>query len=151
MLLFGWYHLNDVVKNKGLSIVSKKYFLIITYWSPVLKGLVGYCDHFASVVCKLLTFQSSSKPQGQLKLNLAQLFIGCSTKTFFFVFRVNQKSKKPQEKIDIVLYRKKKFKYFSLKPLNHLTLNLGGIFLDETFLCRSEIPRWLPLKDKVLG
>ena len=55
--------------------------------SPGPKIHGNYCHHLASVVCKFFTFQASSpKPLGQLKPNLAGMFLGWfSTKFLFFV------------------------------------------------------------------
>ena len=62
-------------------------YKLYVFSSPGLKVQVNYCDHLASVVCKLFTFQASSpKPLGQLEPNLAGMFLGwSSTKLLFFV------------------------------------------------------------------
>ena len=69
----------------SIKILHGQQFNVIFFFSSPLVVHGNYCHHLASVVCKLFTFQASSpKPLGQLKPNLAGMFLGWSSTNFLF-------------------------------------------------------------------
>jgi hypothetical protein len=112
---------------------------------------VNYCHHLASVICKLFTFQASSPKQlGQLELNLARMFLGCSsTKFLFFVpFGYSRWLPGPIICSDWLKFQRSS----SLKLMNWLNPNCNWMIIGMSltkFLFFMQIgnSRWLPPQD----
>ena len=119
--------------------------------SPGPKVQVNYCHHFASVVCKLFTFQASSpKPLGRLEPNLAGMFLGWSSTKLLFFVPVGYSIWLPGP---IICSDRLKFqRSSSLKLMNWLNPNckwmiIGMSFTKFLFFMPIGNPRWPPSQD----
>ena len=112
--------------------------------------LFHYCHHLASVVCKLFTFQASSKPLGQLEPNLAGMFLGWSSTKLLFFVPVGYSTCLPGPIIcsDWLKFQRSS----SLKLMNWLNpsckwMIIGMSFTKFLFFMPIGNPRWPPSQD----
>ena len=108
-------------------------FSFFSSFGPKVQG--NYCHHLASVVCKPFTFQSSSpKPLGQLKPNLAWMFLGWSSTMFLFFVPVGYSTWLPGPIIHVCSDWLKFQRSSSLKLMNWLNTNCKRMIIGMSFI-----------------